>query len=443
MEMLAMTTLPKGPRFNLLQKLRYARDPVGFMTYCRNKYGDPFTIRTMLGTVVMTADPDLARQVFAGPRQGFGVSTARLLTPLLGEHSLILEEGEAHLKHRKILTPHFHGAALSGYADRICAIARRQVSKLLEQDRVVIQDHTQNISLNIIIETVFGVTGGAQQSRLATAIKARIAASNPLLVFLPWTRRSLFGWSAWDRFSAASAQLDALIFAEIRARRAQPNRPAKAEDVLSHLIEAPHDHDSGLSDQQIRDQLITLLLAGHDTTASATAWAMHWIHRDGHLLTRLQSELRQGGETAADISANAFLEAVCCETLRLSPVIPDVVRYLKAPFTLGDYTLPAGINIGVCTALIHQHPDVFDQPTQFMPERFIERRYRSNEFMPFGGGVRKCIGAAFALEEMKMILATIIGAVDLKLPPNSNPEQRAVRNHFTMGPEGGVPMVHR
>lgn len=438
-----MSRLPEGPKFNLLQKIRYARDPVGFMTDCQNRYGDPFTIRTMVGTVVMTGNPELAKQIFAGSRDQFGVSTTRMLTPLLGQHSLILEEGDAHLKHRKLLTPHFHGAALSNYANRFQAISRRQVSQVLDQSAIVMQEHTQMISLNIIIETVFGVTESARQLRMARAIKARIGASNPLLVFMPWTRRRAFGLSAWDRFRTATAELDALIFSEIKQRRSAMSSVPNREDILSHLVAARHEDGSGLTDQQIRDQLITLLLAGHDTTASATAWAMHWVHRDPDILTRLQTELQSTDNTSHAISGIAYLEAVCNETLRLSPVIPDVVRFLKTPFQLGDYTLPAGINVGVCTSLIHMNPDIYPQPEQFNPERFIGKRYRPHEFMPFGGGIRKCIGAAFAVEEMKIILATLINSVDLKLAGSLTDTQRAIRNHFTMGPEGGVRMVQR
>ncbi len=438
-----MSTLPEGPKFNLLQKIRYARDPVGFMADCRHRYGDPFTIRTMVGTVVMTGNPELAKQIFAGSRDQFGVSTTRMLTPLLGQHSLILEEGDAHLKHRKLLTPHFHGAALPNYANRIQAISRRQVSQVLDQSSIVMQEHTQMISLNIIIETVFGVTETVRQMRMARAIKARIAASNPFLVFMPWTRRRAFGLSAWDRFRAATAELDALIFDEIKRQRGAVNSVSNREDILSHLVAARDENGVGLTDQQIRDQLITLLLAGHDTTASATAWAMHWIHRDPDILARLRTELQSTDNSSEAISGNAYLEAVCHETLRLSPVIPDVVRYLKTSFQLGDYTLPEGINVGVCTSLIHMNPDIYPQPEQFNPERFTGKRYRPHEFLPFGGGIRKCIGAAFAVEEMKIILATMINGVDLKLTGTATDTQRAIRNHFTMGPAGGVRMVQR
>lgn len=438
-----MSTLPRGPKFSLLQKIRYARDPIGFMTSCREKYGDSFTIRTMVGTVVMTGNPELAKQVFSGSRDQFGVSTTRMLTPLLGQHSLILEEGEAHLKHRKLLTPHFQGSALSGYAKRIQAISYRQLLQVLDLNSVVMQDHTQVISLNIIIETVFGVTNSARQLQMARAIKARIAASNPFLVFMPWTRRSFFGLSAWDRFRRATAELDVLIYEEIHKLRSRAIVAIKREDILSHLVCTQNEDGSSLTDQQIRDQLITLLLAGHDTTASATAWAMHWIHRDPQILSRLQRELRAGDGNSEEISANAYLKAVCNETLRLSPVIPDVVRYLKKPFTLGDYELPAGINVGVCTSLVHMNPAVYEQPEQFNPERFMGQRYRPHEFMPFGGGIRKCIGAAFAVEEMKIIIATLVAGADLKLAAKPTDEQRAIRNHFTMGPAGGVRMAKR
>lgn len=239
-------------------------------------------------------------------------------------------------------------------------------------------------------------------------IKARIAASNPFLVFIPWTRCRVLSLSARDRFGRAAAVLKTLIFQEIHQRHSNAVAPGKGKDILSHLVDARHDDGTGLTDQQIRDQLITLLLAGHDTTASATPWVMHWIHRDPDVLERLQQELRTGTVSSEEIAANAYLEEMCNETLRLSPLIPDVVRCLKTRFTLGAHELPAGINIGVCTSLIHMNSDVYEQSDRFNPERLIGQRYRSHEFVPFGGGIRKCIGASFAVEEMKIILGMLI-----------------------------------
>ncbi|MEP0506551.1 MAG: cytochrome P450 [Paracoccaceae bacterium] len=423
--------LPPGPTFGLPQKIAYARDPVGFIARASKRYGSTFTMRNMIGTVVMTTDPSDARDILSAPRQTYGVSTVKLLSPLLGRNSLILTDGSQHLKDRKTLMPHFNGAALAKHRTRICRIAAEEADNL-RHDPVKMQDVMQSVSLRVIIETIFGATDPVRVQTLIKAVKARIAASNPLLVFMPALRRGVFGLSPWDRFCAASKQLEGQLMQEIAHQR-QSNQ---GESILARLVASGE-----MTDREICDQLVTLLLAGHDTTASATAWAFAWLQHDPALLDTVKQSLRAQGDDHEALMANQHLEEISLETLRLSPVIPDIVRFLKEPLQVGNKMLPAGVNVGICTTLIQRDPSLFPDPLVFQPARWREMSANAQNFLPFGGGSRKCIGAAFALQEMQLILGTFLSRLSFK--PQRAPVARplAVRNHFTMGPKGGVPVA--
>ncbi|MEP0952926.1 MAG: cytochrome P450 [Paracoccaceae bacterium] len=426
-----LDALPSGPRFTLPQKIAYARDPIGFIARCRDRFGPIFTMRNMIGTVVMTTDPEAAREILSAPRQTYGVSTVKLLSPLLGKNSLILTEGSQHLKGRKQLMPHFNGAALATHRARICRIAAEE-AEAVRHCQVQMQDVMQSVSLRIIVETIFGATEPERAQALITAVKGRIAASNPLLVFMPALRQSAFGFSPWDRFRAASRTLERLLLNEITNHRTA----CDCSSILAGLVA-----DNTMSDPEICDQLVTLLLAGHDTTASATAWAFAWLQRDPDLLGTINDSLRNSGDDDEALMGNEILEEVCLETLRLSPVIPDIVRYLKEPLLLGGTTLPAGINVGICTTLIQRDPTLFDDPLVFRPARWRGKSADPHTFLPFGGGARKCIGAAFALQEMQLVLGTFLSRLTLKAKKSGPVNPTAVRNHFTMGPKGGVPVL--
>jgi len=427
-----LDALPPGPRFTLPQKIAYARDPIGFIARCRDRFGPTFTMRNMIGTVVMTTDPEAAREILSAPRQTYGVSTVKLLSPLLGKNSLILTEGSQHLKGRKQLMPHFNGAALATHRARICRIAAEE-AEAVRHCQVQMQDVMQSVSLRIIVETIFGATEPERAHALITAVKGRIAASNPLLVFMPALRQSAFGFSPWDRFRAASRRLEKLLLSEIIHHR---TACCDGGSFLAGLVT-----DSTMNDREICDQLGTLLLAGHDTTASATSWAFDWLQREPALLGTIKDSLHDSGDGEEALMGNALLEEVCLETLRLSPVIPDIVRYLKEPLRLGGKTLPAGINIGICTTLIQRDPTLFDDPLIFRPARWRGKPADPHTFLPFGGGSRKCIGAAFALQEMQLILGTFLSRLTIKAQKPEAVSPTAVRNHFTMGPKGGVPVL--
>ncbi len=427
--------LPPGPGFGLAQKIAYARDPIGFIDRCRQRYGPIFTMRNMIGTVVMTTDPGHARAILSAPRKSYGVSTVKLLSPLLGENSLILTEGDRHLRDRKQLMPLFTGRALAAYQDRVCAIAAKEAARASRADAVIIQDVMQDISLRVIIETVFGATDTDRAEALIAAVKDRIAASSPIFVFLPASRQRFFGLTPWDRFRAASDRLESLLLVEIRRNR----NPDPANDsVLARLASGREGH---IGDRVLCDQLLTLLLAGHDTTASASAWAFDWLHRDADLLERVRAELDRIGDDPDALAGSELLEAVCLETLRLSPVIPDIVRHLRVPLDIGGWHLPESINVGICTVLLQRDPSLYPDPLRFDPDRFIGARVDAHSFLPFGGGTRKCIGAAFAVQEMKLILGTFLTRNRLRSSAPVGHRTQAVRNHFTMGPKGGVRLI--
>lgn len=425
-----LDVLPPGPRFGLSQKIAYARDPIGFVARCRDRFGPTFTMRNIIGTVVMTTDPRAAREILSAPRQTYGVSTVKLLSPLLGQNSLILTEGNQHLKDRKQLMPHFSGAALIAHRARICRIATEEAESVRHR-QVQMQDVMQNVSLRIIVETIFGATEPERAQPLILAVKERIAASGPLLVFLPALRQGVFGLSPWDRFRAAALRLEKQLLSEVAHQR----NTGGGDSILSGLVA-----DGTMNDREICDQLVTLLLAGHDTTASATAWAFAWLQRELALLVAVKDSLRNGGDSAKALMSNPLLAEISLETLRLSPVIPDIVRYLKAPLRFGGMMLPAGINVGICTTLIQRDPSLFDDPLSFRPMRWRGKSADPHNFLPFGGGSRKCIGSAFALQEMQLILGTFLSRLSFEAQQNAAVRPRAVRNHFTMGPKGGVPI---
>lgn len=426
-----LATLPPGPRFRLPQKIAYARDPVGFIAHCSKRFGPTFTMRNMIGTVVMTTDPGAAREILSAPRKTYGVSTVKLLSPLLGRNSLILTEGSQQLKDRKLLMPHFNGTALATHRARICRIAAEEAESI-RHNQVKMKDVMQSVSLRIIVETIFGATEPERVQALILAVKGRIAASSPLLVFMPALRRSAFGFSPWDRFQAAAQKLEKRLMSEITRQR----NGCGGDSILAGLVA-----EGTMSDREICDQLVTLLLAGHDTTASATAWAFAWILRDQALLKAVKSSLDESGDAPEVLMNNPLLKEISLETLRLSPVIPDIVRYLKEPLRLGKTTLPAGINVGICTTLVQRDPSLFEDALSFCPERWRGKSVNSHSFLPFGGGSRRCIGAAFALQEMQLILGTFLSRLSLQPRQFAAEQPTAVRNHFTMGPKGGVPVL--
>jgi cytochrome P450 len=434
-----MSRLPAGPRWTLPATIGYLRDPYGALLGAERKYGDPYGFPSAFGRMFVTGSPAGAEAVFSADPDIFLALGAEVLGPVLGADNLILLSGARHKAMRKLQAPPFHARALSAYGHIILEVANARISQW-PRDRVFDVHRTmQQISLEVILRTVFGQS--ASPERLAAVEKATltlVAALKPSFMIIPSLRRSFGGLSAWARFKRARAAIERLFAEELRARRAdgQPR-----EDILAQLMAARDEDGQPLSDENLLTQIMNLVGAGHETTASSLAWALHAIHRDPAVKRMLGEELAMlpAGPWAPEVVARLpYLEAVCHETLRLNPVAPLTGRTLRTAFTLDGYELPAGAAIGVGIINIHRRADLYPEPERFRPERFAERQFGPFEYLPFGGSSRRCLGAAFALYEMKLVLAAVMTGRTLALADNA--PARAAARSTVVGPARGVRM---
>ena len=430
-----MPPLPNGPRATPLLSLRFISDPIRTIASCARRYGDPFVLPSPGGALVTTGDPEGIRAIFSAPPDTFVPYNRDDLSPVLGQHSLFVQSGAEHKAARRLLMPPFHGARMRAYGEAVRAITVRWAGRLREGSPFVMEEATHEISLDVIIRAIFGITDPARAARFRDAF---LEFSKPRWLFLfPGMRREFGGRGPWATLLRRRDGVHALIAEEIQRRRAQD----PAEDILSLLLEARDDNGSPLGDRELREHLLTLVVAGHETTGTSLAWAFYWLHRHPDALARLRDELASLGEdpVAEAIAALPFLDAVCAETMRLFPLIPLVTRRLTLPFRLKGYELPAGTSVAAAASLVHYDPAVYPEPSRFLPERFLQRSYSPFEYIPFGGGARRCLGAAFALYEMKLVLATALSRLRLRLAKDA--PVRARYRSVTLSPTGGIPMI--
>jgi cytochrome P450 len=436
----AMVARLPGPRFGLVQTFRYARDAYGYLIGCHKKYGDTFMVPALNGTLVMVCAPPEIQQVFTADPDTFVPFGADSYTPLLGERSLLALSGQRHRRERKLLTPPFHGARMRAYGQTIRRAALAAMAMWRPGEPFTMQTTTQWISLEVILRAVFGVQDDRRVEEFRGAIVEMVAAAVPSLMFFKFMRRPLAGLGPYNRFVAAIARIEALIYGEIAARRGRPE--VAGDDILSMMLAARHEDGTGMSDLELRDELLTLLFAGHETTGIALAWASYWLHRNPATLERLRAEVDALGDDP-DPEALAklpYLEAVCSETLRLHPIAPDVPRMLARPLTVGGHELAPPLGVAVVTTVLHRREELYPEPDRFRPERFLERRFSAFEYTPFGGGARRCIGAAFATYELKLVLATMLRHAHLEMAEG---EVKPARRNLVIGPGSGVRMVLR
>ncbi|HYN90814.1 MAG TPA: cytochrome P450, partial [Thermoleophilaceae bacterium] len=394
--MTATATLPPGPRApRPLQTARWIARPAAMMEDCARRYGDMFTLKIANeGTWVFLSHPDAVKQVFTGdPRLLHAGEANVVLLPVLGSHSVLLLDEDAHMAQRKLMLPPFHGERMRGYEETMAEVAAREIERWPAGEPLSAWPTMQAITLEVILRTVFGVRESERLARLGTALRDALA------------------WSADPRRLAQLALLgprriaergtlhrvlrpaDDLIYEEIRLRRDAADLEQR-DDVLSLLLQARHDDGSPMTDKELRDELMTLLVAGHETSATALAWALEALARHPAALRRLRDEV--------DAGEDSYLDAVIKEILRLRPVIALVLRRLTEPMEIGGRLLPAGVNVAPCIYLVHRRPDVYTDPRAFRPERFLERPPGTYTWFPFGGGVRRCLGASFAQFEIKV-----------------------------------------
>jgi cytochrome P450 len=402
--------------------------PTRFLDACQAKCGDFFTLRPQANRwVVVTSDPATIKEVFTGdPNLLYAGAGNIVLQPILGSRSVLLLDGPEHLRQRRLMLPSFHGERMRVYADVMRVAAERAISEFPRGRRFEVLPSMQAITLEVILRAVFGITDPERLKEMGGALRGVLdtVASRRRVLSLALTAGRTGPRSPWARFVAARRRADELLHAEIEARRADP---VERDDVLSLLLAARDEEGRALSDEELRDELMTLLVAGHETTATALAWTLERLVRHPAALAGVVAEQRAGGEE--------LLDATIKETLRLRPVVPAVIRQLQAPMTFGGWDLPAGVHIGPSIYLLHRRPDLYPDPLAFRPERFLERSYGTYEWIPFGGGVRRCLGASFALFEMRVVLSTLLERVELQAARGSG--ESVARRAITFAPARG------
>ncbi|TLF78616.1 cytochrome P450 [Nocardia cyriacigeorgica] len=405
----------RRPRAALVHAAAAGIDFQWYFRRRRERDGDPFLLRFPgLGEAVFTGTSEGAREVFRAPVDALVPPRPNPIEPLVGTASLILTGGERHRRDRALLAPALHGTRVRGYGELIAESVRCEVDQWRPGSVIDARSAATAITLRVILDAVFGVGDDRRPAYLA-AIGAFLGSFSGPLMLAPGLRRGLFGLAPWDRFVAARERLDQLLLADIAERRDSP----PGEDIASTLLGTRYEDGSTISDHDLCDQLRTLLVAGHETTANTLAWALLRVHREPAVLHRLRDELRAAGPEPApqELLGLPYLDAVCQETLRLHPAVPIVLRRLTAPYTLRGVALGPDAIMGVAVPLLHSDPAVWAEPDRFRPERFLDRRYTPFEFAPFGGGHRRCVGAALADTELRIALATIVGRTRLRLAP--------------------------
>jgi cytochrome P450 len=407
------------------------RRPLGTLLGWHRRYGDAFTVRFLVfGTGVYVADPEEIRSLFTGDQSDLLAGEANsFLTPVLGSHSVLVLDGPEHMRQRKLLLPPFQGSAVKSFRTVIREVAEAEVSRWRPGDQLRLRERMRALTFEVICRAVFGVTEPARVERLREALLAVIDTGGGIGPFLPETlRRDLGPLSPWGRFRRRLAVADALLYEEIDRRRREPDL-AERTDVLSLLLRARDDEGEPMTDPELRDELMTMLGAGHETTATGLAWAFDLLMHNPDALARLRDELGGGDD--------AYLDAVATETLRLRPVIDGAERTLTKPRTVCGYELPPGMRVYPAIALVHQRPDLYPAPERFLPERFLDGRVESYAWLPFGGGIRRCIGAALAQAEMAEVIRTVVSSVELA-PLRDHPEPAVLRG-ITVTPKHGTP----
>lgn len=438
--------LPPGPSLpTLVQTWHWLRRPYEFFDECAARYGEIFQIRLAgFGSAAVVTTPECIKEIFAaGPDTLQAGQSNAILRPFVGEHSILVLDGPEHHRQRKLLMPAFHGERMQAYGQAMVDEANASIDTWPLQQTFSIQRHMQAITLRIILRTIFGVSQGAQFERMCAITRTAVEiASNPLLLF-PAMQRDLGAWSPWGKFMRLTAAVDDILRAEIDHRRRNAGSPRA--DVLSMLLEARDDHGAPMTFPELRDELVTMLVAGHETTATALSWTLCWLLRDPALCARLAAEVATATESGRllpeRVAKLELLDATVREGLRIRPVAPLVGRLATRPLQLGGYDIPSGWVVTAAIYLAHRRQPTFPAPDRFDPQRFITARPGPTEWLPFGGGNRRCIGAAFATYEMKMVLASILLRTTMELEPGYEP--RSVRRGVTIAPAQGVPLIVR
>lgn len=445
--MTATNSLPEGPKVSrFLRLIKFITQPVKYVEDFAKTYGDHFTIWGSKDThIIYFSQPQALEQIFTADPKCFtsGVGNGGLGF-LLGDNSLILLDGDRHQRQRQLLTPPFHGERMRAYGEDIREITEQVSNQWNIGKPFNIRTSMQEITLRVILRVVFGLDEGQRFQELQHLLSSLLDfMGTPLMssaFFFGFLQKDLGAWSPWGRVMRLIQQIDRLIYALIAERRSETQQ--NRQDILSLMMAARYDNGQPMSDIELRDELMTLLVAGHETTASALTWAFYWIDQLPEVKEKLLQELDIIGINSdpSSIAKLPYLTAVCQETLRIYPIVVNgVPRIVKSPIEITGYKIPEKNVIIPSIYLAHHRPEVYPNPKQFKPERFLERQFSPYEYLPFGGGNRRCIGLAFAQYEMKIVLATILSHFQVSLV-NKRPVS-PVRRGLTVAPPAGMQMV--
>ena len=431
---MAAASLPPGPSApRWVQTMRWWTRPVPLFERCRARYGQRFTIRLLAAPpFVVLADPGDVKEVFTAPAEVLHPgSGARILEPVIGSNSVILLDEDAHLAQRRLMLPAFHGEQVARLAQVMSEIAAAEVDRWRRDEPVALHPRLQALTLEVILRTVFGLEKGARLDRLRGLLTDLLAIGVSPVSLLPPLQRDLGPLSPWRRFLRMRDAVDAELFALIEERRRDA---AQRDDVLSLLLAARHEDGSPMSPQELRDELMTLLVAGHETTASQLAFAFERLVRTPDVLARL-TEAVAGGD------GDAYVTATVQETLRRRPVLPNAApRLVMQEIEVGGWRYPTGVCLVANAYLVHHDPAIYPDPYAFRPERFLEQSPGTYTWIPFGGGRRRCLGAAFATVEMKVVLRAVLEQASPRVAGDGRLELSR-RRSITLSPREGAEVV--
>lgn len=440
---------PNGPKTHpFLLMLKWVLRPTALLEACAAEYGEIFSIPLAISDapLVLVSNPQAVQEILTNDTKTYSApgKINEILKPLIGEQSVILIDGDRHRRQRQLLLPPFHGERMRNYGETILEITQQATQDWIPGTTFNARTITQKITLNVILQAVFGFREGERYQQIRTVIEQLCQSFN-----LPWQSSMLFwtslqkdlgAWSPWGQFLRQRQKIDELLYAEIAERQANPD--PNRTDILNLMMAARDEEGQPMTHQELRDELMTLLFAGHETTATALAWALYWTHRLPEVRQKVIAEVESLGKNPDPMAIFRlpYLTAVCNETLRIYPVaMLTFPRVPQVPVELLGYSIDPGTLVMGCIYLTHRREDLYPDHTHFKPERFLERQYSPYEFYPFGGGVRRCIGMALAQFEMKLVLAQLLTDWNLDLT-TSRPIVPA-RRGVTLSPAGGIPMV--
>jgi cytochrome P450 len=426
-------SLPPGPRMSpALQTLGWWTRPVAMVERARARYGKRFTLRFLATPpFVMLSDPDEVRQVFtAAPEVLHPGEGAVVLEPVIGSNSVILLDEDAHLEQRKLMLPAFHGEKMERLSGLMADVSEREAASWPRGEPLPLHPRLQALTLEVILRAVFGLDAGARLDRLRALLTEVLDLNSRPSSLLPFMRREFGGHSRYGRFIRLRAEADRLIYELIAERRAEHG---DRDDVLSMLLDARHEDGSPMSEQELRDELMTLLVAGHETTASQLSWAFECLAREPAVVERLREEIVAG-------ESEDYLTATIQEALRRRPVLPTAQpRLVKKPVEIGGWSYPAGVCLVANAHLIHHDPEIYPEPYAFRPERFLGEPPGTYTWIPFGGGRRRCLGASFAMLEMRIVLGAVLSSTEVR--PGVEGAVLSRRRSITLSPRSGANTV--